>query len=61
MRSAFARRVPTEIEGRELGVVSVGDPLLVCGPLELDYARKWAEQLGIAERLEAVLRESDRS
>lgn len=35
--------------------------MLVCGPLDLDYAREWAGQLGISERLETVLRESGRS
>ncbi len=80
VRSAFDRRVPTEVEGRRLSVVSVEDLLLfklladrtkdradiedllmLCGPLDLAYLRKWAAHLGIPERLERVLRESGRA
>jgi hypothetical protein len=73
VRSAFDRRVPSEVEGRKLSVVSVEDLLLfkllanrakdraVCGPLDLPYTRRWARHLAIPERLENVLRESGRA
>ncbi len=79
VRSAFDRRVPTEVEGRRLSAVSVEDLLLfklladrtkdradiedlllVCGALDLAYLRKWSAHLGISERLDRVLRESNR-
>jgi hypothetical protein len=40
---------------------NIEDMLLVCGPLDLTYLRKWAEHLSISARLERVLRESGRS
>lgn len=80
VRSAFERRVPAEVEGRRLPVVSVEDLLLlkllsdrtkdrvdvedlliVCGPLDPAYLRKWSGHLGITERLDRVLRESGRA
>jgi hypothetical protein len=79
VRSAFERRVPSDVDGRKMDVVSVEDLLLfkllanrakdradledlllVCGPLDLPYLRRWAEHLGTLERLEETLRESGR-
>jgi hypothetical protein len=39
----------------------IEDLLLVCGPLDLPYLRRWAQHLAIEERLERALRESDRA
>ncbi len=80
VRSAFDRRVPSEVEGRRLSIVSVEDLLLfklladrtkdradvedlllVCGPLDRTYLRRWAGHLDISGRLEQVLRESGRA
>jgi len=41
--------------------VDAEDPLIVCGPLDLDYLREWSGRLGITDRLERVLRESGRT
>lgn len=79
VRSAFARRVPTRIDGIEVAVVSaedlllfklianrnkdrmdIEDMLLVCGALDAAYLRKWARELGVAERLDQALREAGR-
>lgn len=80
VRSAFARRVHAEMEGRRVAIVSVEDlllfklladrtkdrldvedTLLVCGPVDLAYLRKWAGHLGITDRLERAMRESGRA
>ena len=80
VRSALNRRVPTEMEGREVPVISaedlmlfkllanrakdqadVEDLLLVCGELDQAYLKTWAEDLGIADRLERALRAAGRS
>ena len=41
--------------------MDVEDMLLVCGQLDTAYLRKWAEHLGISDRLERALRESGRA
>jgi len=41
--------------------LDIEDTLLVCGPLDLPYLRKWAEHLGITDRLNDALRESGRA
>jgi hypothetical protein len=41
--------------------LDVEDLLLVCGPLDLPYLRKWADHLDITARLDVALRESGRA
>jgi len=41
--------------------LDIEELLFVCGPLDLEYLRRWAEYLGIPERLDRTLRESGRA
>jgi hypothetical protein len=41
--------------------LDIEDTLLVCGPLDLPYLRKWAEHLGVTAGLENALHDSGRA
>ncbi|HVS10560.1 MAG TPA: hypothetical protein VMS76_11865 [Planctomycetota bacterium] len=41
--------------------LDIEELLFICGPLDLEYLRRWAEHLGIPERLDRTLRESGRA
>jgi hypothetical protein len=43
------------LASRPRDLIDVADLLFIQGPMDVDYMRKWARRLGIADRLEDVL------